>query len=212
MNGTHIILFYCNKLVQQKKAKRVKIERRGINKEKLHLIIIFKLEVSRRALCISNHGWLECFGQLWPRGLGPPILQPVLDHAMAVRHLSGFWLVALMESRVPTEMPSLRPMLYHFDLASHTASRTLARSPVVSFPVNDYWRSNYVMKSHNYYLPIFMAVCEGDAPGSSVEGPWLLEIDSPIKQIMPIIILHHKNFSIQRYHNLHAKNYYTTRK
>ena len=66
-------------------------------------------------------------------GWGLPFLNQSL--IMAVRHLPGFWLVTSMESSVPTEIPSLRPMLYHSDLATHTPSRTSPRSSGVSSAV-----------------------------------------------------------------------------
>ena len=76
-----------------------------------------------RALASSAH-----------EGLGFPFFNQSL--IMAVRHLPGFRPVASMESRVPAEMPSLRPMLNHSDLASHTASRTSPKWSMVSFPAN----------------------------------------------------------------------------
>ena len=58
---------------------------------------------------------------------------PLFNHSliMAVTQLSGFSLqVILMESSVLVEVPSLRPMLYHFTLASHTLSRTVQMSVI----------------------------------------------------------------------------------
>ena len=62
---------------------------------------------------------------------------PLFNHSliMAVTQLSGFSLpVALMESSVPGEVLSLRPMLYHFTLASQTLSRTAPRSAMPRQP------------------------------------------------------------------------------
>ena len=41
---------------------------------------------------------------------------------------------ALMASRVPAEVPNFSPMLYHFDLASQTASSTSPKSMMLRKP------------------------------------------------------------------------------
>ena len=59
---------------------------------------------------------------------------PLFNHSliMAVTQLSGFSLqVTLMESSVSDEVPSSRPMLYHFTLAAQTLSRTVRRSAIL---------------------------------------------------------------------------------
>ena len=62
---------------------------------------------------------------------------PLFNHSLskAVIHSSGFPLSdILMELSVPGEMQSLRPMLYHFTLASQTLSRTAPRSEMPRQP------------------------------------------------------------------------------
>ena len=64
--------------------------------------------------------------------------------SMAVRQSSGSWLLfVLIALSVPTEIPSLRPMLNHFTLASHTASRTSPRLSMVSPPAKKIQSSNH---------------------------------------------------------------------
>ena len=69
-------------------------------------------------------------------GLGFPLFNQY--SSMAVRQSSGSWLLFfLIALSLPTEMPSLRPILNHFTLASHTASRTSPRLSAVSSPVKN---------------------------------------------------------------------------
>ena len=66
-------------------------------------------------------------------GRGSPLFNQSL--IMAVTHSSGSPLAAFfMESNVPGEVPTCNPMLYHFDLASQTAFRTLTRSLIPRIP------------------------------------------------------------------------------
>ena len=105
-------------------------------------------------------------------GRGLPLFSQSL--IMGVMQRSGLSLpIKLMASSVPGLVPSIIPMLYHFDLASQTASITALRSLMPRKPdgqMTCHSNDMHCIPIFNKTLPlkVVLSCCNSSGPGSAV--------------------------------------------